>query len=209
MKTFSAEAIAALKAGDVMVSGAVRLALETPARFWGGHGVKVIAGEAYVGLGVHGLVRATGGSLGGQDQGVTLELSGVDPDVAARVDLEALRGVSVVLRRLIFNGRGSTLLHQAVFLRGRVDFATREDTPGGPSILRLSVEGAARGLGRRSERMRTDADQRLIAPNDGSLKRVSYAGQQLITWGGRPPERAGVAFAGQNYVAPTERREVL
>lgn len=196
MKTFSAEAMAALRSGEVTVSGAVWLALPEPVGFWGGHGTQVIGGNAFVGLGDNGLVTASSGSLGDAEQGAALELSGVDPDVAARIDLRALRGVSVVLWRLIFNGPGTVLLHEAVFLRGRIDSATIEDTPGGTSTIKIGVEGAVRGLGRRSERMRSDADQQLIARGDTGFKRVSYAGTKAIYWGGKPPERAATAFGG-------------
>ncbi|ADK99382.1 hypothetical protein [Brevundimonas subvibrioides] len=196
MKSFSAEALAALASGDVIVSGAVRFGLPTPALFWGGHGNQVLDGEVYVGLGDQGLIEAVGGTLGGQEQGITLTLSDVDPDVAARVDVPALRNVSVVIRRLIFNGSGSTLLHEGVWLRGRVDSATTEETPGGTSTLRLGIEGAARGLGRRSERMRSDADQRLILSTDGFFSRVAYAGEKTISWGGKPPARAATLMGG-------------
>lgn len=200
MKSFSAEAIAALKSGKVISVGAVYLGTATPVRLWGGHGPMVIDGQAFVGIGDAGLIEASGGALGGNAQGAQLTLSKVDPDVIARVDLGALRGVPVILWRLLFNGSGSQLLHASVFLRGRVDRASSNEIPGGTASLIIGVEGAARGLGRRLERMRTDADQRLIDPNDGSFRRVSYAGQKLVSWGGKPPERAGAAFGGQTYV---------
>lgn len=193
-KTFSIEARAALASGDVITSGAVRFGLAESACFWGGHGPQTINGEAYLGLGDRGLISVSSGTLGGQEQGADLTLSGVDPDVLARLDVRALRGVSVVIWRLIFNGSGRTLLQASVYLRGRVDAAPTEDTPGGASILRLGIEGAARGLGRRSERMRSDADQRLISASDGAMKRVSYAGQKTIYAGGRAPQTAAQLF---------------
>ncbi|MBJ7485969.1 hypothetical protein [Brevundimonas sp.] len=195
MKTFSSEALAALADGTAIVSGAVRFGLPDPARFWGGHGFQVIDEQAFLGLGDRGLISVSSGTLGGQAQGAELILSGVDPDVAAALDVRQLRGVPVVIWRLIFDGSGRTLLQASVYLRGRVDSAPTEDRPGGPAVLRLGIEGPARGLGRRSERMRSDADQRLISPTDGALKRVAYAAQKPIYWGGRPPERASSAFA--------------
>ena len=202
MKTVSLEAQAALASGQVVTSGAVWFGGAEPAGFWGGFGEIVIDGEVYVGVGDRGLIEVSAGTLGGTAQGATLSLSGVDPDVAARLDLKALRGVPVVIHRLIFNGAGSRLLDATVFLRGRVDSAPENDTPGGTAVIEIGIEGAARGLGRRGERMRTDADQRLIAPNDGSFRRVSYAGEKTITWGGRPSERAGVAVGGTRPVTP-------
>ena len=91
---------------------------------------------------------------------------------------------------------GRVLLESKVWLRGRVDSVTLNETPGGTSTLKVGVEGPARGLGRRSERMRSDADQRLIDEADAGFRRVAYAGQKSIYWGGKPPERAGSAFGG-------------
>lgn len=200
MKTFSAEALAALASGDVIVSGAVRFALPEPVRFWGGHGALSLSvdgvAEAFVGVGDRGMVNASSGTLGGAEITAALELSGVDPDIAGRLGLEEMRGVRTILWRLIFNGSGSRLLHAAVFLRGRVDDCPITETPGGSSTIQVKVEGAARGLGRRSERMRSDADQRLIRPTDTGLSRVVYAGEKAVTWGGQPPAKAGAALGG-------------
>lgn len=196
MKTFSAPALTALRDGAVIVSGAVRFGTSTPICVWGGHGPLTLDGEVYAGLGQKGLIQVSGGALGGQEQGPELTLSGVDPEAVPTLSLAPLRGVSVVIRRLIFDGPGANLLQESVFLRGRVDRATTEETPGGTATLRISVEGAARGLGRRSERMRTDSDQRLISATDGGLRRVTFAGEKVIYFGGRPPVRAGAAFGG-------------
>lgn len=198
MKTFPSNAKAALRSGRITVSGAVRLATPAPVRLWGGYGPITLVGEAYQGVGDTGLVEVSAGALGTAEQGAQLTLSGVDPDIAGAVDQAALRGVGVVLWRLIFDGPGSTLLHAAPFLRGRVDKVDLTETSGGTSTLIVAVEGAARGLGRRSERMRTDADQRLISPTDSFFARVSYAGEKTIYAGGRPPERAGVLLGGRD-----------
>lgn len=200
MKDFSPEALAALASGDVIVSGAVRLGLPTPRCFWGGHGPLDLDGETYLGVGDKGLVSVSSGTLGGQEQGAELTLSAIDADVVAELNTRELRGVSVVIRRLIFNGSGSTLLQDSVYLRGRVDRAPIEETPGGTSVLRIAVEGAARGLGRRSERMRTDADQRLISATDGSFRKVAWAGEKTINWGGKPAVRGGTAFGGRGVL---------
>lgn len=203
MKSFSTEALAALVSGDNMVSGAVQIGAEPNAlRFWGGFGVLAFDGMAFMGVGDRGLVSASAGALGGQEAGAELRLSGVDPDIVAGLDLRSLRGKPTILWRLIFNGAGSTLLHAGVFLRGRVDRAPVEETPGGTSTIVIGVEGAARGLGRRSERMRTDADQRLISATDTAFKRIAYAGEKTIYWGGKPPARSGSAFGGRGGGVP-------
>lgn len=197
MKTFSAEALAAIASGDVLTSGAVQLGREpNQIRLWGGHGVIAFGGVAYLGIGKRGLVSASGGSLGGSEQGAELTLSNVDPDVVGQVNLKTLRGQPAVLWRLIFNGTGARLLHAEVFLRGRIDRAPKEETPGGEAIIRVGIEGPARGLGRRSERMRTDADQRMLDPTANGFAAVAYAGEKAINWGGKPPQRSGTAFGG-------------
>lgn len=202
MKLLSAEALAALASGDNIVAGAVRIGVEPNVlRFWGGHGVFVIDGEAYLGVGDRGLVNASAGALGGAEAGAEVTLSGVDPDVAAGLNLKSLRGAPVVLHRLIFNGTGARLLHAAVYLRGRIDRAPVTETPGGTSTITLGIEGAARGLGRRSERMRTDADQRQILATDGGFRRIAYAAEKSIYFGGQPPARAGQAFGGVGAAA--------
>jgi len=197
MKSFSTEALAAIGSGDVMTSGAVQLgAVPNQVRLWGGHGVLAFGGFAYAGVGKRGLVNASGGSLGGSEQGAELTLSNVDPDIAGQLNLKALRGEPAILWRLIFNGTGARLLHAEIFLRGRIDRAPKEETPGGQSIIRVGIEGPARGLGRRSERMRTDADQRMIDPTANGFAAIAYAGEKAINWGGKPPERSGSAFGG-------------
>jgi len=58
------------------------------------------------------------------------------------------------------------------------------------------LETAARGLGRRGARMRSDADQRLLDPADGFFKHISYAAEKNLYWGGKRPARAGSALPG-------------
>lgn len=199
MKTFSAEAVAAIASGAAVTSAAAWFGGAEAAGFWGGFGPLVIEGRPYVGVGDRAFVQVSAGALGANAQGGTLSLSGVDPDVAGALGLAALRGVPVIIYRLIFNGSGNRLLHAAVYLRGRVDRAPVIETPGGSSTITIAIEGAARGLGRRSERSRSHADQQLILPGDTGLKRIAYAGNKEIIWGGKPPERAGGAMGGSFF----------
>lgn len=196
MRIYGEAAQAALDDGTAIVSGAVFIDLTPAFRVWGGYGVLTIEGETFLPIGDRGLVAVSGGSLGAAEQGAELTLSGVDPDVLALVDVADVRGAAVVIWELVFDGSGTTLLAANVDRRGRIDRLVREDIPGGPSIIRAMVEGAARGLGRRSGRMRTDADQRLFLGTDGGFSRVSYAADKTLNWGGKPPERAGAAIPG-------------
>lgn len=202
MRDYSSATLAALEAGQTTSHGAVRIGTTpTPRLYWGGYGslslnAGVAGAEPYVGIGAAGLVSVSGGTLGDAEQGAEIVLSAVDPSVLAMVDLATVRGAPVVIWRLIFDVTGETLLSANVHLRGRADRAPQEDVIGGQAAVRLMVEGSVRGMGLRRERMRTDADQRLIAPADNGFKKIATAPFVQLMLGGRPPARAGEAIPG-------------
>lgn len=193
MKTIAPAAMAAIVAGEAVVTGAAQISPRdgsTPIRVWGGYGPITIDGNEYQGIGNQGLAQETAGAIGGVAQGLTLTLSGVDPTVAALVDPDELRGASVVLYRLIFASDAKTLLDAHVFDRGRVDTVDSDYVPGGTATISLAVESAARSLGRSLARVRSDADQRLIDATDGYFKNTAFAGSKKLYWGGKKPSRA-------------------
>lgn len=194
MKSFSDECIAALESGEVIDVGAVAIYCQpAPVLVWGGYGEIVLAGETYKGIGDRGLVNASGSAIGGQTQNLTLELSGIDPDVLAVFDATTLRDVPVKVWRLIFDSSGTTLLNGSIYARGRLDQVPREDAEDGTATLKALIETAAMGLGRKSGRRLSDADQRLISATDGSMKAISYAPTKQLAWGGKIPEVVGSA----------------
>jgi len=196
MKLFSDEAKAAIERGDAITAGAVEILCDPPIRVWGGYGTITIDGEDFDGIGDRGLASVSGSAIGGAEQNITLSLSGVEPDVLETFNAALLRRAITVVRRLIFDSSGTQLLHSEVFTRGRLDQIPVEETPGGTSTITASVETAARGLGRRGGRMRTDADQRLIKATDGGFKAIAYAGQKNLYWGGKKPATAANALTG-------------
>lgn len=196
MKTIAPAALAALEAGDAIVTGAVEIACTPPVRIWGGYRPITFDGRTFEGVGDRGLVQVTGGALGDAAQNIELVLSGIDPETLALLDTSDVKGASAVLWRLIFDLSGTQLLGFNVWARGRLDTLPREEEIGGTARITARLETAARGLGRRGARMRSDADQRLIDANDGFFKNVSYAGEKTLYWGGRRPARAGSALPG-------------
>jgi hypothetical protein len=196
MKTLAPAALAALDAGAAIVSGAVEIACTPPVRVWGGWHEITLGGQTFLPMGDRTLVQVAGGALGDAAQNITLSLSGIDPETAALLDSAGLSGAPVVLWRLIFSGDGSTMLDADIWARGRLDTIERTEEVGGTAAIVAQVETAAKGLGRRGARMRSDADQRLIDPSDGFFKNVSYAGEKTLYWGGRRPARAGSALPG-------------
>lgn len=196
MKLIAPEALAALDEGTAIVAGAVEIASTPPIRVWSGWSPLTLAGETFDPLGDRGLVQVTGGALGGAAQNITLSLSGIDPETLALLDSSEVAGAPAVLWRLIFDGSGETLLDAQVWARGRLDTLVREEQIGGTAEITASLETAARGLGRRGGRLRSDADQRLIDAGDGFFKNVSFVGEKTLYWGGRRPARAGSALPG-------------
>ncbi|MDP3853148.1 hypothetical protein [Phenylobacterium sp.] len=194
MKAYSVDWQAALDLGDAMTAGAVKIATSDPFRVWTGDGSITLDGEVYVGIGSAGMIRATGSQLGGAEQAIELILSGVDPDIIPLIEAADVRGARVTVWRLGFDGSGLNLLDANVFARGKVDTLPREETPGGTATIRCLVETAARGLGRNTGRMRSDADHRMVEATDGAFQRVSQAAELTLAWGGKPPARAGVAL---------------
>ena len=196
MKVFTDAAMAAIVAGKAVVSGAVKIACDPPVMVWGGYGNLPIGDDVYIGIGDRALAQSTSATLGGSAQAVSLSLSGVDPDLLPLLDAAHLQGAPAMIMRLIFDASGTVMLDHHVFTRGQVDMAPVEETPRGDATITLTIEGAARSLGRRGGRMRSDADQRLISATDGGLKHVSYAAEKTLYWGGERPANAGVAIGG-------------
>lgn len=194
MKIFTDAAIEALDRGNGIVSGAIAIHCVPVVRVWGGYGDLTIGADTYRGVGDRGMAQISGGALGGAAQNVTLTLSGIEPEVLELLDANEVKRAAVVIHRLIFSGDGRTLLDAQVFTRGRIDQLRVVEKIGGAATIQAFVETAARGLGRRGGRMRSDADQRLIDPTDGFFRNAAYAAEKQLYWGGRRPARAGSAL---------------
>lgn len=194
MKLFSEEAQAAIERNAVMASGAVLIATAPdPILLWGGYGDLTFGSPplTFRGVGDYGLVRASGGQIGGAAQALTLELSGVDPQLLSDLDQAQVSGAAVVVWRLLFDLTGRTLLHAGVFTRGTLDKVVETSTVGGTSTLQGLVEGAAKSLGRNRARTRSDADQRLEDPDDAGFSATAYAASKVLYLGGKIPSTAG------------------
>lgn len=196
MKTLSPAALAALEAGEAMVTGAVEIACDPVLRVWGGWAPITFDGRTFEPIGDRGLAQVAGGALGDAAQNITLTLSGIEAAALELLDATGISGAPAVLWRLIFDQTGNTLLDFHVWARGRLDTLVTDEDIGGTAGIVAELETAAKGLGRSGARMRSDADQRLIDPSDGFFKNVSFAGEKTLYWGGRRPARAGSALPG-------------
>ena len=190
MKAIGTAAVAALERGDAIVSGAVAIMCDPPVRVWGGYGTLTLDGQPYDGLGDRLLAQQTGGAIGGAEQNLALALSSIEPEIADLLDAAEIMGAGAIVYRLIFDSSGTQLLDARPYKRGRVDDVPVEETIGGTATITAQIESAARGLGRNNGRMRSDADQRLIDPDDGFFKHTSYAGEKQIYFGGKTSSAA-------------------
>lgn len=185
MRDYSDAAIAAMASGEAIAVGALAIYCDPPVFLWGGPWTIVLDGDTYLGVDDRAIGQVSGGSIGGTEQNSTVSLSGIDPETLVLLDADEVRGAPSKLYRLLFDGAGRNLLDARIFRRGRVDDVTVDEVVGGKATVTVSIESAARGLGRSGQRQRSDADQRLIDPDDGFFKHVSYAGTKTIYFGGK------------------------
>jgi hypothetical protein len=162
-----------------------------PIRLWGGYGDADLPSDAgtstYHGIGDRSLGQQISAAIGGSAQNLTLTLSGIEPAALALLDPSEVKGASAVVRILFFDSAGKTLLGAYVYTRGRVDELKTSEVVGGAASIQLAIEGAARGLGRKGARLRSDADQRLVSSTDGFYRVVSAAPKKTLYWGGKKP----------------------
>ena len=210
MRTLAPEALAAIVAGEARIGGAVEiLASDEPIRIWSGHGDLPLDGETYHGISHRDLGIAGGASLGGIAQNLTLTLSGIEPELLGLLEPDTVKSAPVRIHTLIFDSTHTQLLDSYVIRRGRIDRVIVKEESGGTASISVEVEGPGRGLGRKTGRIRADADQRLIEPNDGGLREVSFAAEKTLYWGGRRPSRAGESLGGQVWRGWTGDRKLL
>jgi hypothetical protein len=204
MKTLNANAIAALESGEVVIAGAARFSFGTTYRLWSGVGDRTFDGQTFTGVDAPVLIVPIQSETGSGTDGVTIALSALDSRIAATIDAEDYHQKPVTLWRWIFSADGLTLLDGHRFFVGRCDVVTIRETTPGSSELVFAIEGAGRDLDRRSARVRSNTDQRLLGgASDGSMKHISTAGVRSLYWGRSTPSSApGNSYGGGSPFGP-------
>lgn len=188
MKTLPTEALDALDGRELVQAGAVKFVFpDSTLRMWSGYGDLTINGETYEGAGDKALIAPTSSSVGGANDGLSINVSGLDPVTAQLVEDTDYHQKPVTTYRLVFASDRKTLLGSAVYLRGRVDSIVVSETIGGDASLQVQVEGPRRDMNRRGSRIRSDTDQRALGGSgDAGLKHVGIAQRKTLSWGNKP-----------------------
>lgn len=191
MKPIASDALTQLQGRAPIIAGAARLScVEATYRLWSGYGS--LPGSAvgdsvdYSGIGAMALITPHASQIGGAADALTVTLSGLDPDVAAAVEEGGYHQRPITIWRVIFSPNGHTPLGYMTMLRGRIDYITQRETPSadkGEAALDIQIEGPRRDMNRANARIASNVDQRLIDPDDGSLKHVSIAAVKTLKWG--------------------------
>lgn len=195
MKTLPSEALDALDGRELIHAAAVKFSFEEPIRLWSGYGNLVIASETYEGAGQTALITPTSSSIGGANDGLTIDVSGLDPATAQLTEDTDYHQKPVTIYRLIFAPDTKTLLGATAFMRGRVDSIVITETIGGQSSLQIQVEGPRRDMNRSGARIRSDTDQRSLG-GDAGLKHVGTAKRKTLNWGNKPSSVSGSVGGG-------------
>ena len=155
-------------------------------RMWSGIGNLVWNSLTWEGTGDLGRVSSIEETMELRAAGMTLQLSGVDPNDLVEVIAEPIQGrrakVYIGFRDINFQ----LISNPIVIFDGRMD--TLEIVDGGPSAtITMMVENRLRDLERARVRRYTDADQQARFPGDKGLQYVPALQEIDIPWG-RPKE---------------------
>lgn len=206
MKMIEDLARAELDGERIILSAAARFQFGETYRLWSGVGDLIIPdidAEPFTGIMARALLAPASTQVGGAAGGLTITLSGLDPDVAQTIEAEDYAQKPCTIWRLIFAQDGSTLLGKTVFMRGRVDTIVIREKVGGEAALDFAIEGARRDMDRSGGRIVSNTDQRVLGgAGDAAAKYIGTAAEKTLNWGQKPSTIAGsAAQAHQRQVA--------
>lgn len=194
MKQLSEEAVALLKGRRPIVAGAAKFVFGDDAhtyRYWSAShplpgDLIGETGKHFLPISDRGLITPRSSSIGSTSDGLTISLSGLDPDLAAAFENEDYHQKPVTIWRLVFSDP-NTLVAAMVWIRGRVDYATHRHRIGGKASLEIQVEGPRSDMSRAGARIAADSDQRVLGGvGDASLKHIGVVARKTLAWGQKP-----------------------
>ncbi len=155
--------------------------------YFSGQGEFTWSGVTFQGAGNIFELSAIGGVSDGTAVGLGIKLNGdaragLDASALATIESIQYRGAAVLVWRGYLHPDSYALLSVEPIFRGRLDTVEHSITEAGEIFMVANVESGSIDLGRSGYRMRSDIDQRLIDPNDGSLRYVQSVATVDLKW---------------------------
>lgn len=195
-RTLGTSTLNALNAGSIVDRGLIKFEFTSGTYgFWTGSGQYTYDSLTYEGVGSLIRVNAFPSNTSGSAIGVEVELSSIADtaltnDILASIYDEEYNQQPVTIYTAYIDADTRTTLSVIQEFAGKVDKLEYRETVGGEARLIGSLESLARDFTRVGFRRRSDADQRLIDTNDGSLRHVAKAATQKIFWGRATPKES-------------------
>lgn len=156
--------------------------------FWNGYGTLTVNGISYVGAG--SLIEVSQVQMGTDLSAspITVRLRAVpetalSPDVLASIDNYAYKNRPAHLSLAYFDRVNGTVVTAIQWWQGFIDLIDHDETVGGEYTLTAHLEPMSLDHSRTGYRMRSDADQKLIDPNDRFFEHAGITAQQRIPYG--------------------------
>lgn len=200
-RTIDASTQAALAAGRIARNILIKFDFGSGTYgFFDGIGSITYNSVTYQGAGALFEIAALGASADGAANSISIKLNGnadtLTSNVLATIESEQYVGRPVTLLRRYANADTWAELSVETMWVGFVDVIRQVERAGDSAYLEAICESRALDLGRSGYRMRSDADQKQIDANDGSLRHLQAAKDQEIFWGRLPPVTYDDPFVG-------------
>ena len=185
MITLSPEVLGLIDHGQASIRGMIRFDFSQTYGFWTGTSDLVYNGVTYVPGGIIN-VSALPAQMGFESQGLELSLAcapsnGLTPEILASIETEIYHQKPVTISDAFFHPDTHALLFVEPLYRGYVD--TVEHEMGSNGHLTMRCESRAVDNGKTGYRVRSNADQQLIKPDDNFFQYVESAQKEEVYWG--------------------------
>lgn len=156
--------------------------------FWPGFGTLTVSGVVYIGCRSLLEIEQVNMGVDLSASPLTLRLrsqpeEGLSPDVLAQIDDYAYKNRPARLTLAYFDPATGALAASFLWWQGYIDLIEHDETVGGPYALVARLEPASLDHSRVGYRMRADADQKLIDPDDRFFEHAATTGTEQIPYG--------------------------
>lgn len=151
-------------------------------RLWSGVGELSAMGETWTGAGSLISVGTVTEAMDSGARGLTIDLSGLSPEVLAPVLNDDYQGRIGTMWLAMLDDSGAVIPDPVEMFTGRLDSDDMSDD-GHSATLTMNIEHRLADLLRRRERRYTLEDQQLEYPDDMGLQFVSTLKNAEIKWG--------------------------